>query len=285
MKNLLVRTLSGAVYVALVCCSLLFAQPYFFQSLLLIITAIAAYEWSRLYGASIHVRVISVILSLVAMSAPLLIQIGVEADWDASYELIAALYVPIVLITIIAELCQKKNNCRLNWGALLTSQLFAVGPFFLLSMSMTYIDAYTDIDYYSWLILVLFFMIWANDTGAYIIGSLVGKHKMAPKVSPKKTWEGFIGGAVLAILIGWICLSVATFDGNYFCNWWQAILISCVVVLFATLGDLLESLIKRDAGVKDSGNIMPGHGGILDRFDSFILASVFYVPIVLVMLA
>lgn len=284
MKNLLVRTLSGAVYVALICCSLLFGQPYFFQSLMLIIAAIAAFEWSRLYGASNRMRVVAVLLASVAMCTPIVVQIAIASDWELSYEPMLVLYLSIALIAIIAELCTQKNNCRLNWGALLTSQLFCVGPFLMLSLSMTYVDAYTDIDYYSWLVLALFFIIWANDTGAYLVGSWIGKHKMAPKVSPKKTWEGFAGGAVLAILVGWLCLSVVTFDGNYFCNAWQAIAISSVVVVFATLGDLLESLIKRDAGVKDSGNIMPGHGGILDRFDSFILASVIYVPIVLVML-
>ena len=128
------------------------------------------------------------------------------------------------------------------------------------------------------LLLAMFIMIWLNDTGAFCVGSLIGKHKLIPRVSPKKSWEGFIGGMVFAIASGFV------FKFG-FPQYFESISLSglcglgAVVGAFATWGDLVESLIKRTLGVKDSGNILPGHGGILDRIDSLLLvvpASVLY---------
>ena len=112
---------------------------------------------------------------------------------------------------------------------------------------------------------MLFVLIWSSDSFAYFSGRLFGKHKMAPKISPKKTWEGFAGGVVLTLILGF-------FIENYFPelrgNW---MVVGFLVATFAPLGDLVESQLKRSFGVKDSGNIIPGHGGVLDRLDSFII--------------
>lgn len=109
-------------------------------------------------------------------------------------------------------------------------------------------------------------IIWTYDSGAYITGILFGKHKMAPAISPKKSWEGFFGGMVFAILAGFIFSRLASLLST--ADW---LILSIIIVLAGTAGDFLESVIKREAGVKDSGKIMPGHGGILDRFDSLLL--------------
>lgn len=123
------------------------------------------------------------------------------------------------------------------------------------------------------LALLVFVMLWLNDSGAYIVGSLMGRHKLCPTISPKKTWEGFIGGVVITILGSWIMFKLCPgfFNMEYYGvgAWMILALSSCI---FGTLGDLLESKIKRTYGVKDSGNWIPGHGGILDRIDSFLLA-------------
>ena len=125
----------------------------------------------------------------------------------------------------------------------------------------------------SLIIIIIFLMIWINDTFAYLVGKTFGKHKLFEKISPKKTIEGFLGGAVFTIafsffipmLFGWVKED----------NRWIWIVQAIIIVIFATLGDLVESKFKRSANVKDSGNIMPGHGGILDRLDSIIFAAPF----------
>jgi phosphatidate cytidylyltransferase len=124
---------------------------------------------------------------------------------------------------------------------------------------------------------------FANDTGAYFIGRARGKHKLAPAISPAKTWEGAIGGLVSAILAAIVIATVLELISvkvgtPFVFRYWQIILLGFLVSLFAQLGDLVESLLKRNMGVKESGNLLPGHGGILDRFDSlmFVGAVIYY---------
>ena len=117
------------------------------------------------------------------------------------------------------------------------------------------------------LALSFFIMLWCNDTFAYVFGRLLGKNKLAPSISPGKTWEGFIGGAVMAILAGYLI------SNYYYHNNMHLIVLAAIVVVFGTLGDLMESKLKRMSGVKDSGTILPGHGGVLDRFDGALLAA------------
>ena len=119
----------------------------------------------------------------------------------------------------------------------------------------------------SYYILAIFVLLWCNDTGAYCTGSLIGRHKLFPRISPGKTWEGSVGGAVLAVAASQV---FAHFVPTLTALQWAGFAI--VVVVFGTWGDLVESLLKRQLGVKDSGNILPGHGGMLDRFDSSLLA-------------
>lgn len=118
------------------------------------------------------------------------------------------------------------------------------------------------------MLIALFATIWINDTGAYIIGVSFGKHRLFERVSPKKSWEGFFGGALAALAAGYV-FSVFIPDLTLV----QWLLFSQIVVVFGTFGDLIESLLKRTIGTKDSGNILPGHGGFLDRFDSMLLAA------------
>ena len=121
--------------------------------------------------------------------------------------------------------------------------------------------------------LALFILIWSYDTFAYLGGTLLGKHKMCPHISPGKTWEGTIIGCVMTLVLAWF-LPLIPYFGAMRGNHWEWILFALIIVVFGTCGDLVESLFKRNAGVKDSGNIMPGHGGILDRFDSLLFAAI-----------
>lgn len=121
--------------------------------------------------------------------------------------------------------------------------------------------------------LLVFILLWLNDSGAYIVGSLMGRHKLCPSISPNKTWEGFIGGVVISMLGAWAAAYLGTdFFGMEGFSLTQWLLLAFFVCIFGTLGDLLESKIKRYYSKKDSGNWIPGHGGILDRIDSFLIA-------------
>ncbi len=125
------------------------------------------------------------------------------------------------------------------------------------------------------LLLGFFFLLWTNDTGAYLVGRSIGKHKLWERISPKKTWEGFFGGLILSIIIGYV-ISLYYPELNYIL--W--IVMAALVSIFGTMGDLVESVFKRSIDAKDSGSILPGHGGILDRFDGVFLST----PFVLVLL-
>ncbi len=121
-----------------------------------------------------------------------------------------------------------------------------------------------------WRVVTFFVVVVASDTGGYIVGVLFGKHPMAPTISPKKSWEGFAGSAVACIVAGTLCV-VYFLDGS----WWVGALVGAVAVLSATLGDLGESMIKRDLGIKDMSNLLPGHGGLMDRLDSLLATAPF----------
>ncbi|MBD5356030.1 MAG: phosphatidate cytidylyltransferase [Bacteroides sp.] len=122
------------------------------------------------------------------------------------------------------------------------------------------------------IVFTIFLMIWINDTGAFLVGSTLGKHRLFERISPKKSWEGFFGGLIFNIIAGGVfCTYASSFLGMNGMNIYEGIGLGIVVTVFGTWGDLIESMIKRNLQIKDSGNIIPGHGGILDRIDSLLL--------------
>jgi phosphatidate cytidylyltransferase len=129
-----------------------------------------------------------------------------------------------------------------------------------------------------WWVLVLLLTIWANDSAAYLSGHYFGKTKLAPKVSPAKTWEGFAGGLIMSVItvfvVTWVADLVLKPASQFHLPWYHALLLGVLICLFGTVGDLAESLLKRGVKVKDSGNIFPGHGGVLDRADSLLFAAI-----------
>ena len=180
-------------------------------------------------------------------------------------------YLPIVVITLLDEIWNHSGDPLKSWGNFLISQVMIALPLATL-MLLYFLD--------KWLLLALFVLIWVNDTGAYCVGSLTakrknGNHKMIPHVSPKKSWEGLFGGFAFTIGAAFLLHRFGWFDeivvGQY--GKLIAALFGFLVSAFGTLGDLMESLMKRAIGVKDSGNFLPGHGGVLDRFDSILLAA------------
>jgi phosphatidate cytidylyltransferase len=151
-------------------------------------------------------------------------------------------------------------------------------------LALTYFLAFEKGQFSGAILLGVLFIIWANDSGAYIVGSLIGKNKLIPHVSPNKTIEGFLGGGVFCFLVAY--LNIVVFSNISWLHSFQFIqpmvwyMIAVIVFVFATMGDLVESLLKRSLDIKDSGNILPGHGGFLDRFDAFLFVLPFVVAII-----
>ena len=182
-------------------------------------------------------------------------------------------YLVSIIYLMVAELYLKAKDPINNWAYTMLSQLYIALPLSLLNVLAFRSNGY-DIQYTYLMPLSVFVFLWINDAGAYCVGSLLGRHKLFPRISPGKSWEGSIGGAVLvvaaAVLIWYYTDFYDVNDLGLTAYEWAGL--GLVVVVFGTWGDLIESLFKRTLGIKDSGNVLPGHGGMLDRFDSTLMA-------------
>lgn len=172
----------------------------------------------------------------------------------------------VVFLAVLFQLFQKTDKVPEKAGIILLAFLYLPLP--LLMMIMLYFRGFDLQDPQFYLLLSLFLITWVNDTFAYITGSIMGKHKLVERISPKKTWEGSLGGLLFSLL-GAYALSVI-FPAVDLHEW---MIFSLIIVIFGTFGDLAESVLKRSAGLKESGNLIPGHGGILDRIDSVLIAA------------
>jgi len=181
--------------------------------------------------------------------------------------------IPVMLFIMIVELYRRQEKpfdslAHTFFSVLYTGIPLSMFPFAAFSRSGLDSILPHRLEMFSPGIIIGFFLlIWANDTGAYLAGVSFGKHKLFERISPKKTWEGFFGGVLLVVIVAWLLSSWLGVVGRT-----QWIIIALIVSVAGTYGDLIESMLKRSLGVKDSGNIMPGHGGFLDRFDSAIIS-------------
>lgn len=250
---MLIRFLSGAVYVALLVFCILFS-PQSFNYLLLTFCGLCLYEYANLVRLDFNLTAGLIVLSLAILLTNSKLNF---VSFDTTIQFIKIPYL-IVLATIILITLNQENLVK-KIGSILFGVLYITTPFYL---SLDFLDRGSIFIWF-----FAFFMV--NDTFAYLTGVKFGKNKLAPKISPKKTIEGFVGGFVFSILLG--VLLYYYYPQNDF-NWVVIALISSV---FGTIGDLVESKLKREAHVKDSGTIIPGHGGFLDRLDSFIFALPF----------
>lgn len=176
------------------------------------------------------------------------------------------LFIPFISVIIISELYRKKEEAFRNVAITFLGLVYITIPLSLLT-SLVYLNG----SYEYAIVLSLFIMMWLNDSMAYLFGVTLGKRRLFPRISPKKSWEGFIGGALSTIALSYFVMPMFLDVDKT-----DLLMTSVLVVSFGTFGDLAESLFKRSVGVKDSGKILPGHGGVLDRYDSLI----FVVPIV-----
>ena len=181
--------------------------------------------------------------------------------------------IPMMLLIMVIELYRKQDKpfdslAHTLFSVLYTAIPFSMFPFAAFSRTgLNSILPHNNIIFSPGIIIGFFILIWANDTGAYLTGMLFGRHKLMERISPKKTWEGFIGGLIIASFAAWFLSDwLGVVDKIHW------VIISLIITVAGTYGDLVESMLKRSTGVKDSGTIMPGHGGFLDRFDSAILS-------------
>lgn len=176
--------------------------------------------------------------------------------------------IPFIFLFFIVELWRNKTNPFTNIAMSLLALIYISLP---LGFVMYFFDpVFLSGPKHYGIVLGFLFILWLNDTGAYFAGSLIGKHKLFERISPGKTWEGSVGGALLALLTAW-GLSFIFVQLDVL----QWITLSLIIVISGTLGDLVESMLKRSLGIKDSGNILPGHGGMLDRFDAVLISAPF----------
>lgn len=187
-----------------------------------------------------------------------------------------AVFIPYLLTIVylfISELYTGNDNAIEDWAHTMLGQMYIALPFSTINV-LAFNGAANGQTVYNYIVpLCVFIFLWTNDTGAYCSGSLFGKHKLFPRISPGKTWEGSIGGALLVLVAAAVVYHffphIESELGLSLIQWMG---LGLVIVVFGTWGDLVESLFKRTLGIKDSGNILPGHGGMLDRFDSSLMA-------------
>lgn len=260
MRNLITRTLSGIVFIGIIIGSILLG-PYAFTALMLVLSIIGLLEFAKMAKKYLGSSKDIVILILAGILCFVLIA-AVKTDWISSEYLV--LIIAVFLIPFIYTLFSNLKNPLQQMSLISLGVLYISIPFALFTSFFTLNPAQIVSTE---LLIAFFIMVWCNDVFAYIVGSLIGKHKLYEKVSPKKTWEGTLGGVIFTMLAAFI---IAKFFNLYDLNTWLAL--GFIISIFANLGDLIESMIKRQVGVKDSGSIMPGHGGVLDRFDGVIFA-------------
>ncbi len=255
MKELLTRSLSGFLYVSILLISI-FVSKYTFIGVFFVFGMISIFEFQKLIHLNNKRLYVIFIVLLVALNI----------FQDQVY-----LILPILVLTVITELFLVKDLVTIRIIPMFEKRKYRTSIFYLISaiVFLTLIPNYSG-EYQPLIIAGAFLITWTNDTFAYLVGKNFGKHKLLERISPKKTIEGFVGGFLFSILAGYL---IAIFSHTLSITIW--LIISIIMSIFGTLGDLIQSKFKRQAGVKDSGAIMPGHGGIYDRLDSVIFASPF----------
>ena len=261
MNDLVTRTLSGILFVGIIVAAILLGQ-WFFALVFLVLSVLGLFEFYKLVSKTgIKPQIVTGILLSIAVFSITFLYLSMVIE--VTYFLII---IPLFFLAFVFELYRKKEKPFENIAFTFMGVIYISIPFSLLSGFVFTNSGYSD--YTPQILLIYFSLIWLYDSAAYIFGVSFGKHRLFERISPKKSWEGFIGGAVSTMAAAYI-ISIY-FTQLSMVNW---MVIALIIVVSATFGDLSESMFKRSLGVKDSGNILPGHGGILDRFDAVFLSS------------
>ncbi len=269
LKNLIVRAVTGVFFVTAMVLGIL--HPHALIALFALITGLSIWEYTGLVNNIKGVKVNRFISTIIGVYFFLAVA-GLRLTPVEGFVVFVP-YILSILYLLISELYLKNENPINSWAYTMLGQMYIAMPFSMINVLAFQQVEPGQVTFDYLLPLSIFIFLWTNDTGAYLCGSLLGKHKLFPRISPKKSWEGSIGGGILVLIvagvIGYFANIGATPHMLSIPGW---VGLGLVVVFFGTWGDLVESLLKRTLGVKDSGNILPGHGGMLDRFDSSLLA-------------
>lgn len=256
MNNFAVRTISGAVFAAVVIGMVVFHQ-HSLAALVLFLSAVGVYEFLKLQKVwNLAIGWLAVVLNIL-----LVLSFAVESDIRV---FTITIFASVALLSMLLALWKYGLKVHEVWQPVVFAMVYVSLPF---SLFFSYATSGAEYDFKK--ALLVFFLVWSSDTFAYLTGRSFGKHALSKQLSPKKTWEGFLGGTILTGILGGVL--------SYFWHFFDipmGVFLGMLASVFGTAGDLFESALKRNAGVKDSGNIIPGHGGVLDRFDAFIFVAV-----------
>ncbi len=258
MSNFTQRLLTGSVFVVALVLTI-FAGRDWLTAVFALVGALAAHEAASIFrkGGFASLR------PLPSAAVALVLHLIVASALNGNEPVLLLGVLPVLAVLLVSELFVFSEQSMERMITAVFTQVVFVLPFSLLGWMGTRYG-----NYEPWLVMGFFVLLWVNDTGAYLAGKSLGRTKLAPAISPGKTVEGFIGGVLLAFGAAWV-LSVTTEYVLPLRDW--MVMAACVAV-FSNAGDLMESVMKRRCGVKDSGKLLPGHGGVLDRFDGVLLS-------------
>jgi len=259
MNNFWKRTITGVLFVAIIGGAVLWHQLSFLL-IFGVINIFCLHEFYGIFKLSLFYKWMGIITGGIIWLFISMVVLGiVDKSW---------LYLPILLLfTAIAGELKTTEEKHFDQPALFVFGIFYISlPVFILISSAFHAGIYNYI-----FIIALLIFIWVNDTMAYVTGSLIGKHKFFERISPKKTWEGVAGGMLFTL--GFAVVLFYIFHSTSLANW---LALAVIASVFAIIGDLIESLMKRRLNIKDSGDFFPGHGGFLDRFDALLFVIPFY---------
>ncbi len=261
MNNLIQRSITGLLFAIIVLGSILW-DPYAQTIVFSVVTVLGLLEFYRLFKSHRLIQVSTEIGLFIGLFIFILL-VGYSLQW---LPILSILYIfPLFFTLILLELWRKKDNPLINISVLVFGIIYVVLPFWL-TIDLNLREPGDNAMPY---VIGMYLLIWTNDTFAYVFGRLFGRTKLFERISPKKTWEGTIGGILFTLIVGY-CFGAFINKGDEF--FW--VVAAIIIAPCAIFGDLLESLFKRSLDIKDSGTILPGHGGILDRFD----AALFTIP-------
>lgn len=263
---MLTRAITGTFFVLTLLAAMFFGQLSTFI-LFFTIVLLGTDEFYNLVKKSKEVKPIKIIGIIISIFLFSIFALVAQNQIELKYFVIP---LGLSFFIFLIELYRKSKFPFVNIAYTLLASIYVALPFALLYHLGFYQNNQFQADFSYHILWGFFFILWANDTGAYLSGRFFGKHKLFERISPKKTWEGSIGGGILGLAIAYI-------SSIYFTelNLMEWIIVAIITVIFGGLGDLVESMLKRSLNIKDSGNILPGHGGILDRFDGLFLSVPF----------
>ncbi|GAA4363749.1 phosphatidate cytidylyltransferase [Kangiella marina] len=278
------RIITAVLLLPLVACLLFLPDLLIFSAILVPVFGILAWEWSRLLQTNKAMQSIFIVLTLGAIGGlfyqlyqqSFFTEAALPLLWYEAYPFkLLAVVLLVWVVASISVLLYPKATTTLFKGPWLRA-LFGIVILAAAWLAVVIIRSLLiNVDYNlgAWMLLLMLLIIWGADVGAYFAGKTMGKTKLAPVVSPNKTWEGAVGGLVLAVIVGMVMASLLSLD----VDWLKFAVFIVLMVVLSVFGDLFESMLKRQANIKDSSQILPGHGGLLDRLDSTLSVAPFFV--------